>query len=424
MIGPSDAEQPVPILIPPGQPATQTAPSIPAPVSPPAIGVLLPLSGRYQSFGESCLRGIRLALGALDGRIPLVRTVILDSRGDPAAAAAEFQKLAADLGVVAVLGPMLSPEVEAVQSYVTTSAVPALNFSQRSVGIGGPVFRFSLTKEDQARVLARYAVVDLRLRRWAALHPDDSYGREIATYFRLAVETLGGRVVADVGYDANKSDLQTEAKRLQAKLGITENQPSSLGATAPPPIDGVFLPDSAERLPVLLSYLEFVDIRGVQLLGASGWNRAQALLSVGPSVNGAVFVDGFFVYSFRPEVRAFVDAFRDAYHSDPGTLEAYGYDAAMLLRELIAMGGADRPRMMAALRRPYSRRGATGETLITSDGRIEKGLFVLKVEDGTVHEIDTTAATAALDDAPVAPVQPLGRRPEWDSRSMEDRVAH
>ena len=413
----------MPILVPPGQPVPQTAPSLPAPapppapapnVGPPAIGVLLPLSGRYQSFGESCLRGIRLALGALEGRIPLVRTVILDSHGEPATASASFQKLAADLGMVAVLGPMLSPEVEAVQSYAASAGLPALEFSQRAVGIGGPLFRFTLTKEDQARVLAQYATADLRLRRWATLHPEDSYGREIATYFRLAVEPLGGRVLADVGYDPGKADLQAEAKRLQAKLGVVEKQP--------PPIDGVFLPDSAERLSMLLSYLEFVDIRGVQLLGASGWDHPQALLSAGPAVNGAVFVDGFFVYSFRPEVRAFVDAFRDAYHTDPGTLEAYGYDAAMLLRELIAMGGTDRSRMMAILRRPYARRGATAETVLTPEGRIEKGLFVLKVEDGTVHEVETTASTAAL--AAPADARSSGRPPEWDSRSMEDRIGH
>jgi branched-chain amino acid transport system substrate-binding protein len=426
-------EQPVPILVPSDQPPANV-PAVPVPqappagtaaqpppaaIGPPAVGVLLPLSGRYQSFGESCLRGIRLALGALEGRMPQTRTVILDSRGEPAAAVDAFHKLAADPGVVAVLGPMISQDVEAVQALATTSRVPTLSFSQRAVGVGGPLLRFSLTKEDQARVLAHYAVVDLRLRRWATLHPDDSYGREIATYFRLAVEELGGHVVADVGYEPAKSDLQVEARRLQSKLGMVENQP--------PPIDGVFLPDSAEHLAALLSYLEFVDIRGVQLLGASGWNRPQALLSIGPSLNGAAFVDGFFVYSFRPEVRAFVDAYRDAYHTDPGTLEAYGYDAAALLLDLMRMGAVDRVRMAAELRRPFSRRGATGETVISPDGRIEKGLFVLKVEDGTVHEVDTPAATAALEGSSTvsAPArQPWAGRPEWDSRSMEDRIAH
>ncbi len=133
-------------------------------------------------------------------------------------------------------------------------------------------------------------------------------------------------------------------------------------ANAAPPFDGVFLPDAADRLNLLISYLTFVDIRGVLLLGASGWDRPQELLAVGPPVNGGVFVDGFFLYSFRPEVRAFVDAYRDAYHADPGTLEAYGYDAAMLLREFIAAGAVTRQMMLAEFRRPFSRHGATAET--------------------------------------------------------------
>src|SRR5256885_70868 len=82
------------------------------------------------------------------------------------------------------------------------------------VGAGGPLFRFSLTKEDQTAVLAQYVVADLGLRRWAILHPDDSYGSVIASGFRQAVETLGGRIVADISYPPDKSDLQPEAKRL------------------------------------------------------------------------------------------------------------------------------------------------------------------------------------------------------------------
>lgn len=387
----------------------------------PAIGVLLPLSGRYQPFGESCLRGIRVALGALEGRTPVLRAVILDTRGEPSQAVSAYQKLASDPGVVAVLGPMLSPEVDAVQSYVHGYELPTLNFSQRPVGAGGPLYRFSLTKQDQAKILARYAVGELGARRWAAFHPDDDYGREISAYFRQWVESLGGRVVADVGYDPRKNDLQTEAKRLQAKLGIVENPPPPAHANAAPPVDGVFLPDTADRLNLLISYLTFVDIRGVLLLGASGWNRPQELLAVGPPVNGGVFVDGFFLYSFRPEVRAFVDAYRDAYHGDPGALEAYGYDAAVLVREFIAAGAVTRQMMLAEFRRPFSRHGATGETLVTADGRIEKGLFLLKVEDGAIHEIETPATGDR-----VAPSAPSGssRGREWDSKSMENRVAH
>ncbi|MBI2963175.1 MAG: penicillin-binding protein activator [Deltaproteobacteria bacterium] len=382
-----------------------------------AVGVLLPLSGRYRTFGESCLRGIRVALGALENRTPVVRTVILDSLGDPSQAASAYQKLAGDPGIVAVLGPMLGAEIDAVQTYAHGFGMPTLTFAQRAVGVGGPLFRFSLTKEDQAAVLARYAVVERGLRRWAIFYPDDGYGREIAGSFREAVEALGGRVVADVGYPPGKSDLQAEAKRLQSRIGVVENQP--------PPLDGVFLPESAERLAMVTSYLGFVDIRGVQLLGASGWDRPQGLLGAMPAVEGGVFVDGFFLYSFRPEVRAFVDAFRDAYHGDPGTLEAYGFDAAALVRDVIAAGSTSRPAVLEQLRRPSLRRGATGETVIAAGGRIEKGLFLLEVEEGTVREID--AAAPAISGEPAPPPRPAAAedrppRPEGGVRSTEDRL--
>jgi ABC-type branched-subunit amino acid transport system substrate-binding protein len=359
-----------------------------AAIAPPAVGVLLPLSGRYQSFGESCLRGMRVALGEVEGRTPVLRTVILDTRGEPAETASVYQRLAADPGVVAVLGPMLSQELDAVRSYALGFELVTVNFSQRPVPVGGSLFRFSMTKEDQARVLARYAVGELGLRRWAAFHPDDAYGRAISSDFRVAVEGLGGRASVDVGYPPEKTDLQAEAKRLQAKVGAIEDQP--------PQVDGIFLPDTAERLAMVTSYLAFVGIRGVQLLGTSGWNRPQALLAAMPSVNQGIFVDGFFLYSFRPEVRAFVDAYRDTFHEDPGTLEAYGYDATNLIRDLIAAGNITRPALLGALRRPFSRRGATGETVVAPGGRIEKGLFLLKIEDGTIREIEASAETQAV----------------------------
>src|SRR5262249_40131181 len=126
------ADEPVPVFVTRGElGAAQTSDGssvAPIPSKPqrlptaaaglPAVGVLLPLSGRYQSFGESCLRGIRVALAALESRALVMRIVVIDTRGEPGQAVSAFQKLASDPGIVAVLGPMLSPEVDAVQSYV------------------------------------------------------------------------------------------------------------------------------------------------------------------------------------------------------------------------------------------------------------------------------------------------------------------
>jgi hypothetical protein len=66
----------------------------------------------------------------------------------------------------------------------------------------------------------------------------------------------------------------------------------------------------------------------------------------------------------------------------------------MLLGGFITAGAVTRQTMLTELHRPFSYQGATGETRITSDGRIEKGLFLLKVEDGAIHEIERSAPGA------------------------------
>jgi hypothetical protein len=77
------------------------------------------------------------------------------------------------------------------------------------------------------------------------------------------------------------------------------------------------------------------------------------------------------------------------------------------------------------LRRPHLHRGATGETVIGAGGRLDKGLFLLKVEDGTIRELDSPAAAAVASDLGEAPPPSSGwHRPEFDSRSVDDRVGH
>jgi len=136
-----------------------------------------------------------------------------------------------------------------------------------------------------------------------------------------------------------------------------------------------------------------------------------------------VFVDGFFLYSFQPEVRAFVNAFRDAYGANPGVLEAYGYDAARLVLGDVQSGAIDREWMLERMRMPGVVKGATGWTVRRADGSLEKQLFLLTMRDGTVHEIEraapafSEAVPAARGLPPSAPRPGTWRPPDWDSRN-------
>ncbi|MGH7859027.1 MAG: penicillin-binding protein activator, partial [Candidatus Binatia bacterium] len=350
-------------------------------------------------------------------------TVVHDTRGDAGEAANGYRRLAADPGIVAVLGPMLSWEAAAVRNETTIAGLPAVSFSQRAFPPGPPFYRFSMSKEDQVVALAGYLVSELGLARWAILHPDDAFGSDMSLLFRDRVESLGGRVAAVVSYEPRQTDFQKEVQQLQARIGVRHEKEGPLELF----VDGIFLPDSVERVQLLAPTLAFFDIRGVTLAGTHGWNDGAKLLQALPYVDGSIFVDGFFLYSFFPPVRSFVNAFRDAYGSDPGILEAYGYDAAMLLLEEIDAGAVERRRMIEHMHRPRLRAGATGWTTRTATGELQKQLFLLTVKEGTIREIERAqppepppVARPVLP-VPAVPTRKPGtgywKRPEFDSRA-------
>lgn len=387
------------------------APGASAPVAPPqptgarvlfpTVAVLLPLTGQYESFGQAALRGVRLGLGTEGGSPPPLRALVHDTKGEAAEAERAYRSYAADPNVIAVLGPMLAWEVEAVKQAAGEARLATISFSQREVPPGGPILRFSMTRGEQAAVLAEYAVAERGLGRFAILYPDDSYGNELADAFRTEVANRGGQVVASVSYETSKVDFQEDVGRLRARLGVPEKPPADYQA----PVDAVFIPDSADRVAIIAPFLAYLDIRGVQLLGANGWNQPEALGRGSPQVDGAIFVDGFYPYGSHAETRAFVNAYRDAHGSDPGILEAFGYDAARLLRDLFLAGAGDRASQLASLSAPRVVRGATGVARFSGSGRIDRSLFVLSFADRVVREVERSS------DAPVTPAGtggPLG----------------
>src|SRR5690606_21847908 len=104
-----------------------------------AIGVVLPLSGPFASVAEQTLRGVLLPAGVFgpgagaeaveaDRAAPAggLRVVVRDSGGTPAGAAEAVRALAAEPDVTAVVGPLLTEEVQAAADASQESGIPLL----------------------------------------------------------------------------------------------------------------------------------------------------------------------------------------------------------------------------------------------------------------------------------------------------------
>lgn len=347
----------------------------PEPARARSIGVLLPLSGRYASFGQDIQRGIELARTE-----PFAAPLHFEYRDTAGSTPVDqlLTELAARPELLAVIGPLTGNEAIAASAHARDTGLPLLLLAPREGATGGYVFRNSLTMTAQVETLASYARGE-GLQRFAILHPATRQGELCAGLFAAAIERHGGDVVVRQGYPAGTIDLR---ETLQAMATAIRRR----GQASP---DALFLPDDARQIAQIIPQLAIARLDQAQLLGTNAWNDPALGRMAGPLSEGAVFVDGFFAGSPRPEVGDFVLRYQAAYGNPANILAAQGYDAARIFLSLLArpdVGSRAQVRQALANLREFP--GVTGNTGFNAQGEAEKPLFLLQVQDGTVVQIN------------------------------------
>ncbi|WP_305044987.1 penicillin-binding protein activator [Geoalkalibacter sp.] len=352
-----------------------------------ALGVILPLTGRFAPFGEAVRRGLDLAAGLHNQGYHQIRLIYRDSGAEAQQAAEAVTSLARTEGVLAIVGPLTGAAAQGAAERAQQEGVATLSLSPRDglPQIGPWAFRYSLTSRQQAAALAEYAVDRAGLRRFAVLYPHNRLGEEMLALFSEEVNRRGGQVVRRQPYAEEATDFRAPIRRL---MGLDPNAPDERAGTRAVPFEALFIPDGAERVGLIVPQLAYHGMEQVRLLGTSGWNSPELPRLGGRFVEGAVFVDGFFVDSPLPETREFVTLYRQAYGEEPSILAAQAFDAANLLFSLLGRPDIrSREDVRRALAEGYAFSGATGRLRVAGDGELERALFVIRVQNGELVQL-------------------------------------
>ncbi|SHJ19450.1 amino acid/amide ABC transporter substrate-binding protein, HAAT family [Malonomonas rubra DSM 5091] len=378
-----------------------------------SIGVLLPLSGRYASYGELVKRGLELAVREHNRtRLP-VRLVYRDTAVEGVSTSQLVSSLTDDAKVMAIVGPLLGAGAEEAATRAQLEMVPLISLSQRA-GLpqrGDFVFRDSLTAEQQIQSLVRYAI-DTQHISFSVLRPENRLGEEMTRLFVDEVRRFGGEIVDIVSYPEEGTDFRKQIQSLLwedyvvdippkpelpefdefglpiEKKEEDKKEPEELEYPLAP-FHALFMPDYAERISVIAPQLKFYGIKDVTLLGINGWNAPELVERAGRFLDQAVFVDGFFSASSQPEVQRFVELYRQAYEEEPTILSAQAFDAANML--LLGMDDAtvrnrdDLRQRLAALR---GFRGVSGTVGFDAMGEAIKQPYLLGVKRRRIVEIN------------------------------------
>ena len=425
----------------------------PGSLNPRLLGVVLPLTGDLKGFADQALNGIALTLD-LQGRGSLMVEVV-DTKGEPDAAADAVDQLA-QRGAIAILGPLGIAEGLAAATRAQQLGIPLLSLSRAEglTALGEYVFRDMPTSSAQARAVAEYAQKKLNAKSFGILHPDSTYGDEMARYFWEAVDAGGSEVRAFEHYPLrtttfksfvqhmvgrSPADLEErqqfsdEAEKIMKEIKDPYRRRKALSQlrNQQAPIvdfDAMFIPDSARTVRLIAPAIAAEDVittgcdtkelevvkrttkneqlRTVQLLGTSLWDSPDLVderSGVARYVQCSIFVDVFFANSERPATKKFVDDFNSAYRRSPGFLEAHAFDAASILKRVLddrRPGSRDDLRAaLANLSKPFE--GAAGDTVFGRDREAQKPFFWLWINRGNILEFDPEGPP------PVPPASPL-----------------
>lgn len=367
------------------------------------IGVLLPLSGDGSYFGQRALLGLELAVATLQERDPSlpVTLVVRDSQGDSLVAGEALRALANEEHVVGVIGPLFSQVAMDLTPVADQLGVPLISpyAPEGDFPAASPyVFRNSLTDTLQGRFIAEYAVHGLQLQRFAILHADDAYGVSLKDAFLDHLRQLGAEVVAVATYQPEVTEFSQVIRSVggiddetlrDLRAGATINPPETEFSEAHFPIyDAIFIPGYYDKAALIAPALTFYNITGVQLLGTDGWNASEILAIGDRSLEGAIFVDGFFVDSPAPLVQEFVEKFRRRYAKTPDLLAAQAYDTLLLLAQAIKDGAKTRHELRDALLKVRDFPGVSGTTSFDDDGNAVKIPFLLTIQNGRIVQLN------------------------------------
>lgn len=388
------------------------------------IGVLLPSSGDYATIGKRIEQVARLANERDGGRTTLV---FRDSHGDANATVAAIEDLVIKEGCVAILGPMLKEDVMAAAEAAQAMGVPlvALSQSQEPTKAGDFVFRGFLPVEQQIEALVAHSMGNMGMRTFGVMFPDTGFGVRAQEVFTEEVKKRGGTVAKVVGYSADATDFRAEAKRLggkdysaraaeyaRLKRAAEEKGMDPSKVVLPPAnqFDGIFIPDSWQRVGLVassLAYEEFAvgDFRPHRhatptvLLGLNAWNDSRIIENGGDYVQNAIFVDAFAPRSSAPGVREFVSDHTSALHRPPSVIDALAWDSVRMLSQAVIAGGPDRKAVRDELVRAKLPTPVAGGSRFGEDREVDRKLLILTIDGDNIREW----TPPALDPSPPSP---------------------
>jgi len=319
------------------------------------IGGLFPMSGPGSYFGVQDKQGIELALEQLNkAGVNGYRFEVQfeDSACSPLPATQAAKRLLEQYKPHVVLGEECSDATLAIMPLMEQAKVPFLNAGSSSIKITDPgnpwTFRIMPNEVMQGVDIATNAYKRLNARTAVLLYENTNAGIGNAKVFGDTFKSLGGQILADIGFGRDVNDFTAIATRV-AGLGKVDVIPTytlegqGLKITQALAQAGVTKGGGGNAIQIGTIWLPF------------GFEA-----KAGKAALGYIRIVQFDPTDTRDVAKNFATAFKAKYNADPTHLNAHAYDQVMLIADVVKRGGKDAQSIRDGLAATKGYSGVTG----------------------------------------------------------------
>ncbi|MDO5085629.1 MAG: ABC transporter substrate-binding protein [Erysipelotrichaceae bacterium] len=330
------------------------------------IGFVGPLEGELSVYGNAVFNGGSLYLEEYNAKHGTNYVLVAyDSKGNNTEAVNAYNKLVDEDKVVALFGGVVSGESIAIGSASQSFKTPIISPSATALDFtltGDNVFRGCFTDPFQAKVLGQFAYNDLQAKNLAIIYDTGSdYSKGLTENFVKEYTALGGKVLANEGYNSGDVDFSAQLTKI--------------AATNP---DVLFVPNYYKDVALIVSQARSLGINA-QILGGDGWDGVLAVVEDAKLLDGAIFVNHY--APDDEDVIAWFEAYKAKYGVDANSFAILAYDTMGVLLASLENSDLSSESIISSLKN-ISYDGILGNLKFDENGDPIKDLGYIVIKDG------------------------------------------
>jgi branched-chain amino acid transport system substrate-binding protein len=305
-------------------------------------------------------------MGGINGR--KLEMVMADTESNPTRAVMALKKVLESEDVVAIIGPTTTGTAMAMRGFIEKEKIPAFMHSGGDVILQAPLDKNDPKSLPKWTFKSPYRTAHAmgkicetlnkkEIKKIGFLYSNEGFGKDGLRNVEIQAPKYGIEIVTQEAFEPKDIDMTAQLTRINAK-GVD----AIISWTVGPPMG--IIPKNAKQLGIKAPLFECHGA-GDPIFWKVAGEAGEGVMMPSTKIVVADQLPDSDIH--KKKLLVYVEAYKKKFNSEPGTMVAYGADAAFIVVDAIRRVGADRAKIRDAIENTRGYVGLSGVYNISPD---------------------------------------------------------